>query len=58
MLDEIQAAVLDIKLKYIDTENKIRRTIAKHFINSITNPEIILPNTLKMKKNMYGTSLL
>lgn len=42
-LDEIQAAVLDIKLKYIDTENKIRRTIAKHFINSITNPEIILP---------------
>lgn len=42
-LDEIQAAVLDVKLKYIDTENETRRLIAKRFINEITNPEIILP---------------
>lgn len=42
-LDEIQAAVLDIKLKYIDNENKIRRKIAKRFIDEIKNPAIILP---------------
>ena len=42
-LDEIQAAVLDIKLKYIDNENKIRREISKRFINEIKNPAVILP---------------
>lgn len=42
-LDEIQAAVLNVKLKYIDHENKIRREIAKQFLNDIKNPFIILP---------------
>ncbi|MEY8758574.1 DegT/DnrJ/EryC1/StrS family aminotransferase [Chryseobacterium tongliaoense] len=42
-LDEIQAAVLDIKLKYIHEENDARRQIAKRFIEGITNPKIILP---------------
>ena len=42
-LDEIQAAVLDIKLKYIDNENTTRRQIAKRFINEITNTAIVLP---------------
>ncbi|KFF13963.1 aminotransferase [Chryseobacterium soli] len=42
-LDEIQAAVLDIKLKYIDEENTIRRNIAKRYISEISNPKIILP---------------
>lgn len=42
-LDEIQAAVLDVKLKYIDAENEARRAIAKRFINEINNPKIILP---------------
>ncbi|MDR6405347.1 MULTISPECIES: DegT/DnrJ/EryC1/StrS aminotransferase family protein [Chryseobacterium] len=42
-LDEIQAAVLDVKLQYIDNENNIRRQIAKRFIDEINNPAIILP---------------
>ncbi len=42
-LDEIQAAVLDIKLKYIDSENDFRRQIAKRYISEIKNPAIILP---------------
>ena len=49
-LDEIQAAILDIKLKYIDTENNIRREIAKFFITEINNPEIILPEYPKEEK--------
>lgn len=46
-LDELQAAVLDVKLKYIDKENDARRTIAKRFINEINNQKIILPENPK-----------
>ncbi len=42
-LDEMQAAVLDTKLHYLDAENEIRRTIAKYFIENIKNPAITLP---------------
>ena len=42
-LDEIQAAVLGVKLKYIDAENQRRRAIAKRYIAEIKNPNIILP---------------
>lgn len=42
-LDEIQAAVLDVKLKYIDVENDVRRRIALRYINEIRNDKIILP---------------
>lgn len=42
-LDEIQAAVLGVKLKYIDQENDERKRIAKKYIQNIENPEIILP---------------
>ena len=42
-LDELQAAVLDVKLKYIDEENAIRTTIANRYQNEINNPIITLP---------------
>ena len=43
-LDEIQAAVLDVKLKYLDADNARRREIAKYYRENIKNPRIILPN--------------
>jgi len=43
-LDEIQAAVLAIKLKYIDKENDIRRRIASRYKLEIHNEKLILPN--------------
>ena len=43
-LDEIQAAVLDVKLKYLDADNVRRREIAKYYRENIKNPRIILPN--------------
>ncbi len=49
-LDEIQAAVLDIKLKHLDEDNKRRREIAKFYRENIKNPNIILPQ-LKEEKN-------
>ena len=42
-LDEIQAAILNIKLKYLDKDNNKRRDIAKYYLNNIKNPKIILP---------------
>lgn len=42
-LDEIQAAVLDIKLKYLDEHNELRRSIAERYTSEINNPKIILP---------------
>ena len=42
-LDEIQAAFLSVKLKYIDTENDYRRMIAKLYISEIKNASILLP---------------
>ncbi|MFC3159600.1 DegT/DnrJ/EryC1/StrS family aminotransferase [Chryseobacterium arachidis] len=43
-LDEIQAAVLDVKLKYLDTDNAKRRKVAEQYISQIKNSDIILPN--------------
>lgn len=42
-LDEIQAAVLDVKLKYIDAENNLRKTIAKKYFAEIKNELVQLP---------------
>lgn len=42
-LDEIQAAILDVKLKGLDKDNEKRREIAKFYIENINNPKIILP---------------
>lgn len=42
-LDEIQAAVLDVKLPHLDSDNARRREISKYYRENITNPEIILP---------------
>jgi dTDP-4-amino-4,6-dideoxygalactose transaminase len=42
-LDEIQAAVLNIKLRYLDKDNERRRQISKHYLQNIKNPNIILP---------------
>lgn len=43
-LDELQATVLDVKLKYIDAENGKRREIAERYCAEIKNDKIILPH--------------
>lgn len=42
-LDEIQASIVNEKLKNLDSENEKRRAVAKRFLNEITNEKIILP---------------
>ncbi len=44
-LDELQAAILDEKLKILDSDNARRREIAMFYRKAITNPKIILPQT-------------
>ena len=52
-LDEIQAAVLDVKLNYLDEDNAHRQQIAKMYYESINNPQIILPERLPDAENVY-----
>ena len=44
-LDEIQAGILDVKLKYLDKDNQKRREISKYYRDNIKNEKIILPTT-------------
>lgn len=42
-LDEIQSAILNVKLKYFDRDNQARKKVAKLYIEHIKNPSIVLP---------------
>jgi dTDP-4-amino-4,6-dideoxygalactose transaminase len=42
-LDEIQAAILNVKLPYLDAENATRRQIAKRYLDEINLPGLVLP---------------
>ncbi len=42
-LDEIQAAVLLVKLKYLDRDNEKRRVIARRYLQEISNPALAMP---------------
>ncbi len=44
-LDEIQAAMLRVKLRRLDTDNQHRREIARFYCANITNAEIVLPES-------------
>lgn len=52
-LDEIQAAVLDIKLKHLDSDNNKRHEISKYYRENIKNSKIILPETYDEKSHVW-----
>lgn len=52
-LDEIQAAVLDVKLKYLIKDNAHRKAMAKVYYERINNPLITLPDRLPDEQNVY-----
>ena len=43
-IDEIQSAVLRLKLKRLDKDNEVRREYAERYISEIHNPRIIVPD--------------
>ena len=52
-LDEIQAAVLDVKLKYLDSDNAKRKEIAQYYLQNIKNPLISLPQTYSENSHVW-----
>ena len=52
-LDEMQAAILSVKLKYLDEDNHHRQMIADAYYQGIDNPLIILPKRLADANNVY-----
>ena len=52
-MSEIDAAVLDIKLKYLDEDNKKRQQLADYYYTHISNPLIALPKRIADDNNVY-----
>lgn len=52
-LDEMHAAVLDVKLRHLDDDNKHRQEIAKYYYEHINNSKILLPIRLDDENNVY-----
>jgi dTDP-4-amino-4,6-dideoxygalactose transaminase len=52
-LDEIQAAFLNVKLKYIQDDIDNRRKAADYYLNNIKNEKIILPTVLEEEGHVW-----
>lgn len=52
-MSEIDAAVLDVKLKYLDEDNMKRQEIAAYYYEHINNPLITLPIRIADENNVY-----
>ena len=52
-LDEIQAAVLDVKLRHLEDDNEHRKKAAAMYYEGISNPLITLPERLPDAQNVY-----
>jgi dTDP-4-amino-4,6-dideoxygalactose transaminase len=52
-LDELQAAFLNIKLKQLDVQNEIRRSIAKRYFSGIKNDKIVLPTRNLFQNHVF-----
>ncbi|MEH7130272.1 DegT/DnrJ/EryC1/StrS family aminotransferase [Neobacillus drentensis] len=56
-LDEIQAAILRVKLKFLDRDNEKRRKIAEFYCENINNPKITLPVVSNGDRNSHSWHL-
>lgn len=52
-LDEIQAAFLLVKLKYLDFQTEKRREVAKLYLDNINNPCIVLPQETILEQHVW-----
>lgn len=55
-LDEIQAAILRMKLRRLDLDNQRRQEIAQYYMDNIIHPEIVLP-VHKPKPNVQDSKI-
>lgn len=52
-LDEIQAAMLRVKLNYLDIETKNRQRVAAYYLSNIKNPLITLPEVNAIESHVW-----
>lgn len=52
-LDEINAALLSVKLRYLDEETDQRRLVANRYLNEIKHPDITLPSLLDPRSHVW-----
>ncbi len=52
-MSELDAAVLDVKLRYLDADNAQRQKLAAYYYEHITNPLITLPSRIADENNVY-----
>ena len=52
-LDEIQAALLSVKLKFLDSETEKRREIADYYLQNIKNNKIVLPTVINRESHVW-----
>lgn len=52
-MDEIQAAFLNVKLRYVDAEAKRRQEIANYYLENIKNDKIILPGSGNSNEHVW-----
>ena len=52
-LDEIQAAMLNVKLSHLDAEIAHRRKVANAYLKGIKNPRIVLPSVLDENAHVW-----
>ena len=52
-MSELDAAILDVKLKYLDEDNRKRQQLAAYYYETIGNPLITLPRKLSDENNVY-----
>lgn len=52
-LDEVQAAVLRVKLRYLDSDNQRRRDVAAMYYRGITNRDVVTPVEAPEGENVF-----
>ncbi len=52
-MDELHAAVLNVKLRYLDEENVARRRVARHYIDNVKNPHLDVPGREYTENNVF-----
>lgn len=52
-LDEIQAAMLKVKLKFLDRDTQARKRVAKQYLSEINNSLIQLPQIKNMENHVW-----